>query len=650
MVSRYKKEDQSRAVSRMEALQGLHLTNKESAKELMVLKQTIGDTLGCRRVVIALLDDADHHTHEHYRIGREYSLDELGLRDLVINAKSAFIISDVTSDPRFVDRSVEVDGFQVRFMAVCPFKDAFGETLGALCAFDDKLRPESDDEAERFRCLGRLVEMLLRSKYCLRAAEVALKEAEQSRTRAYRWGEMLEHVGKVSGVGGWQYEVETGLVLLTDRTRQIFGYDSDAAPTLADVISHYVPESHAYIERTLNESIANGSSWEFELPFRSRRGGDYIWVSVAGYPILQAGEVVRLVGSFEDVTQMRAEASRLELNEALARERSNELQVILARMSQGVSVYDARRRLKMWNDQYLNIYHDIAGGIEIGLSMEKVFELGTRTKDRCREVFLKLEDDIWAAIASGESFSSEAVLPDGKIVSMVATPLPDGGLVATHEDVTEQVKTQERIAFAANHDTLTKLANRTLFNKRLTDLLKWVRDGETSQQHFLLLLDLDKFKQVNDTHGHTVGDQVLQQVARRFGSAVRDDDLVARLGGDEFAILLSGDGYVLERVEELAARLVSSLSDPFVIGDLLIEVGLSVGVAVLLPQDETTNDVVNRADEALYEVKRQGRNGYRVAEGRSRGIGPDLNPGPAKSTSDVVLDRSLAFKDKRQAS
>jgi len=152
----------------------------------------------------------------------------------------------------------------------------------------------------------------------------------------------------------------------------------------------------------------------------------------------------------------------------------------------------------------------------------------------------------------------------------------------------------------ATHDPLTGLANRALFGERL---------DRSPLPLTLLALDLDRFKQVNDTLGHEAGDELLRQVAARLSTLVRPNDLVCRLGGDEFMVLLSGTlppGYA----QQLAGRIVSAIAVPFQLAGDTANVGVSVGIATALTDER--KELVSRADFALYDAKESGRNTFRV--------------------------------------
>jgi diguanylate cyclase (GGDEF)-like protein/PAS domain S-box-containing protein len=183
-------------------------------------------------------------------------------------------------------------------------------------------------------------------------------------------------------------------------------------------------------------------------------------------------------------------------------------------------------------------------------------------------------------------------------------------LVGVIEDVTERARAEERIAHMAHHDALTDLPNRVLLRERLEAGLLHVRRGAQLAVHYL---DLDTFKNINDTLGHPVGDELLKAVAARLCGCVRDHDTVARLGGDEFAIIQTGLTHGTDAAQ-LAQRLRDALEAPYELGGQLINIDASIGIACA-PGDGTDADqLLKNADMALYRAKADGRGTYRFFE------------------------------------
>ena len=182
------------------------------------------------------------------------------------------------------------------------------------------------------------------------------------------------------------------------------------------------------------------------------------------------------------------------------------------------------------------------------------------------------------------------------------------GFVATMTDITSRKQTEEKLRFRANHDALTGLPNRRLFEDRLQSAIaSALRHGE---RFALMLVDLDRFKGVNDRFGHLAGDALLVEVGRRLQRCVRASDTVARLGGDEFAVIL-GEVSGREDAVEVAARICTSMAEPFELGEGVAQIGASVGIALGPQDDADAEELQRRADAALYTVKHGGRGGFR---------------------------------------
>jgi len=179
------------------------------------------------------------------------------------------------------------------------------------------------------------------------------------------------------------------------------------------------------------------------------------------------------------------------------------------------------------------------------------------------------------------------------------------GGVLVFQDITERQQAAELIRYMANHDSLTNLPNRNYFQKRLPQAISLAQ--RYNRQLFLLFIDLDRFKPINDTYGHGVGDQVLVEVARRLKSMLRASDSVCRLGGDEFVILLESTETV-DGTEYVARKTIDLLNEPIEVNGHICSIGASVGISVYPDDSQDAETMLRHGDIAMYQAKEKGRN------------------------------------------
>jgi diguanylate cyclase (GGDEF)-like protein len=274
----------------------------------------------------------------------------------------------------------------------------------------------------------------------------------------------------------------------------------------------------------------------------------------------------------------------------------------IATMPQGICLYDAQDRLELVNEQFCKIYNQPMSRLRTGMRLYDVLA------DSCSigNYPGRSLDDIYSArkafIDKREKGTFLQELGDGRLIAIYHQPLEDGGWVCTYEDITERRRAEAQIEFLAQHDGLTQLPNRLLFNARLDDALKQANADVPSA---LLCLDLDGFKDVNDRLGHAAGDALLQEVAKRLLKCVRKGDTAARLGGDEFAIVLPNTSAA--EALKTAQRVTSSLSGTHSLGAFgEARIGVSIGIACAPEHAAETDALMLLADKALYAAKHSG--------------------------------------------
>ncbi len=266
----------------------------------------------------------------------------------------------------------------------------------------------------------------------------------------------------------------------------------------------------------------------------------------------------------------------------------------------------ARARLILANRRYAEIYGLSADTIRPGTTLEQIverrFQAGTFPNMNPEEYLA------WrASIAISDQPNDTTVeLKSGQIISIHHRPMPDGGWISTHEEITERRQAERRLAHMARHDALTGLPNRVVFREYME---QEVERRTRSDSLAVLCLDLDHFKYVNDTLGHAAGDALLCAVAERLTKNVRSDDIVVRLGGDEFAIVQIGVDQP-GQATALAVRLIHILSQPFSLHDHRVAIGTSVGIAYSQANEADPETLLKNADMALYRAKASGRGSF----------------------------------------
>jgi diguanylate cyclase (GGDEF)-like protein len=303
----------------------------------------------------------------------------------------------------------------------------------------------------------------------------------------------------------------------------------------------------------------------------------------------------------------------------------------LTNMPTGLCMFDSARRLVVANGRMADLLNIPQPSLTAGktareLILESVGSGGAPNLDV--EHFVA-EFDHFLAGGSGNLFVE---IRDGQTLAFTVQPMESGGSVVVAEDITERRNAEARIAHLARYDALTGLPNRASFRDELDRILAGMRRTGPSA---VLFIDLDQFKQVNDTLGHPRGDELLCAVADRLREMMRKTDVVARFGGDEFVVLQSPLRSSSD-ASGLATRIVERLSEPYDVDGHQVVIGASIGIA-MAPRDGVDGDLLlKNADMALYHAKAGGRAAYRFFE-------PDMDvKAQARRALELDLRNALA--------
>ncbi len=335
-------------------------------------------------------------------------------------------------------------------------------------------------------------------------------------------------------------------------------------------------------------------------------------IPIADTALLASGdELGDLSRSFNAMILELAGARRqlIAKSEAEITKQVERLKAAVGNMPQGLCMFDADQRLIISNERYAEIYGLAPDSIHPGMTLREIMGMRLASGGYHGDPATYVPRRI-AAHLEKKADHSVFELQSGRIVQMVKRPLKDGGWVATHEDITERRIIEARIAHLAHHDVLTNLPNRVLFREKMNEGLARVARGEMLA---VLCLDLDHFKAVNDTLGHSIGDALLRAVTARLLDCVRENDTVARLGGDEFAIIQVGL-YEPHEVVALAQRIIDAIAMPFSLEGHQVCIGTSVGVALAPADGKAVDELLAKADLALYRSKTDGRSNCRFFE------------------------------------
>jgi diguanylate cyclase (GGDEF)-like protein len=343
---------------------------------------------------------------------------------------------------------------------------------------------------------------------------------------------------------------------------------------------------------------------------------------------LMIEEIDAIQGNLERVVIERTQ--ELRAREAELRAQNMRIDAAVSNMSQGLVMFDGNARLVISNQRYADMYRLAADHIRPGLTLRQLLDRRVASGTFAGNVERYI-DSLLATIDTGKPMSQFVELDDGRTIAVVNQPMSGGGWVATHEDITERRRAEMKIAHMARHDALTDLPNRVLLRERLGEALSHVERG---QRLAVLCLDLDQFKNVNDTLGHPAGDELLRAVAGRLRGCVRDADTISRAGGDEFSIIQT-DIVDAADAERLARRIAEAIGAPFDLQGHIVMVNASIGIA-LAPADGTeANELLKNADMALYGAKADGRGVYRFFE-------PKMDAHmKARRTLEVALRKAL---------
>lgn len=417
-----------------------------------------------------------------------------------------------------------------------------------------------------------------------RMAQAQLEESELRLLKAER----------IAHLGHWELDIDTQVAHWSDEILAIFGLSKPqrAGPDLLATIVN--PSDWPGVEASLSAAMAEGK--EHKVEYRIRRpDGNERWVFCRAEKQYDDDDCGKLVGIVQDISERKKVEERLRLSAS-----------VIQNTSEGVIICDIDGNVIEVNPAFCEILgysHD-----EVIGRNPRVWQSGRHGPNFYREMWRALDEvgqwkgEIWNRSKSG------ALVPEWLNISKVLDANAEvSHYVAVFSDISQIKQSQEKLDYLAHHDALTDLPNRLLLNERLEHAL--LRAGRHSARLAVLFLDLDRFKQINDSMGHLTGDQLLQAVTKRLRQTCRQDDTIARVGGDEFVLLMED----ISRQEDAVAaaqKLLAAFDAPFILEDHEIHITASLGICIYPRDGDDAATLLRNADAAMYRAKEEGRNTF----------------------------------------
>lgn len=452
--------------------------------------------------------------------------------------------------------------------------------------------PVFADDGER-----RGLVVLGRDVTALRAAERQLRRTEE------RWVMALDGAGH----GVWDWDATCDKVFYSHQWKAMLGYAPDEVGHALDEWSSRIHPDDLDACKAALQAHLDGKTKHYRFTHRLRcRDGRYKWVLDQGMVFDRdpEGRPLRLVGTHTDITAQKAAERDLAASEARYR---NLVEVA----PYSIQEIDTEANIR---------YANPASAAILSYTQEQLrtMNVADLMPHEHRETFLAFIQDLCEQQPPPEPLDNENITGDGRRIQVRVNwnYLHDAagkvsGFVSISDDVTDVRRAEAEIQRLAFHDHLTGLPNRLLLQEQLAEMLAAQR--RSGQIFALHMLDLDHFKEINDSLGHPVGDQLLESVAARICEAVPSDDFVARLGGDEFA-LVQRELTDTADASTLALKLIETIARPYKLDENLVYTNASIGILVNTDPSASVDVLMSRADVALYKAKDAGRAGYALFE------------------------------------
>ncbi len=430
-----------------------------------------------------------------------------------------------------------------------------------------------------------------------------LSEQQKQENKMIKLQDNLNEVEKIANLGSWEYDINANTAFLSEQFYLIYDIDKHHfTPSFKNLINLIHRDDRQKVEQLAIAAIKHGTPYEVEYRIMDKSRKERLIFQKADVIHNQNGKISRLIGTIRDITEAKHMEKRLKESEAYLRNISNNLGV-------GMWSFDVNsNRITFCSEAMENIY---------GISAQDFYKDPYVCKKFVHPEDLPSLENKYQQLKKGiETRHQYRIIVANQIkwIDSQAIPVLNDEEKLIHidgiiTDISEQKHLQKTIKYIANHDHLTNLPNRQRFEEKLTNLIELAKEHHIS--FAVMSLDLDRFKYINDSLGHAVGDELLKLISHRLHKLVGENSFLARSDGDEFLLYIKSCSNVDECIH-LATKIREEIENPFFIEDYELFITTSIGISFYPFDGESAADLLKNADIALRKAKEAGKNNFQI--------------------------------------
>ncbi|MGH9368476.1 MAG: sensor domain-containing phosphodiesterase [Thermoanaerobaculia bacterium] len=586
--------------ARLEALRRYRILDTSAEEAFDDLTRLASQICGTPMAVMSLVDEDRQWFKSRVGIEIPETPRAVAFCAHTVELREPLVVPNATKDGRFRENPFVKAKDGIRFYAGVPLITPDGHAIGTISVMDRAPRKLDERQLEALRALARQVEKQLEVRIYVERLARTIEEREAVEQRLREANQFNSEIISGAGEGIVVYDRSFRYVVWNRFMEELTGMPAKhvLGRNALQLFPHFREQGIAgLLEQALAGQTVSSRNDPYQVPQTGKAG----WLSGTYGPHRDAnGDITGVIGIIRDVTQHKRSEEALLAAEAKFRG-------LVEQSLVGIYVIQDDRY------QYVNpkLAEIFGYAPEEMLAMESVLDV-VAEEDRPL-----VQDNIRKRIDGEQQtvrYSFRAIRKDTEPIDLevhgaVATYQGRPAVIGTLLEITDRKRAEAQIVYHAYHDPLTELPNRMLFMERLR--LQLAQARRQYRKLSIVYLDLDRFKLVNDTLGHTVGDAFLQTVSTRLKGLVREMDTVARVGGDEFVILIP-DVSRAEDISTIAQKLLNSVVRPLQVEGRALEITASIGVASYPPDGEDAETLLRNAETAMYRAKELGRNSFQL--------------------------------------